>query len=121
MNENYDVLFLGGLFPIEIEKQIYMKSKNSIQNAANKLQWSIVTGLDSILNKPVKILNMLFLGSYPKNYQDSFIKSFRFSHVTGAQDFNVGFINITVIKEIFRTLALKKPLISWIHEKRNEK
>jgi len=121
VNENYDVLFLGGLFPIEIEKQIYMKSKNSIQNAANKLQWSIVTGLDSILNKPVKILNMLFLGSYPKNYQDSFIKSFRFSHVTGAQDFNVGFINITVIKEIFRTLALKKPLISWIHEKRNEK
>jgi len=121
VNENYDVLFLGGLFPKEIEKQIYMKSKNSIQNAANKLQWSIVNGLDSILDKPVKILNMLFLGSYPKNYQDSFIKSFRFSHAAGAQDFNVGFINITVVKEIFRTLALKKPLISWIHEKRNEK
>lgn len=120
MSNKIDIVFLGGVFPKEIEEKVYQKSRGSIQNAANNLQWSIINGLDSMLGKPLKILNMMFIGSYPKKYDDIFINSFNFSHANGANDYNIGFINITILKELFRLQALKKTLRKTLRTWNNE-
>lgn len=109
------MIFFGGLYPKEIENEVYRKSISGIQNAANHLQWSLLQGFDHNLSKPIKIFNMMYIGSYPKNYHDAVIKSFRFSHTGKSKDYNIGFINITVIKEIFRYLALLRPLKIWMN------
>lgn len=109
------MIFFGGLYPKEIEKEVYQKNIRGIQNAANQLQWSLIHGLDQNLSKPVKIFNMMYIGSYPKNYRDAIIKSFQFSHNGKSKDYNIGFFNITVIKEIFRYLALLRPLKKWMN------
>ena len=43
---DYEVLFLGGLFPNGYENELLKNSKRNVQNAANNLQWSLVRGLD---------------------------------------------------------------------------
>ena len=36
------VLFLGGVFPKDLEIEIKDKSKGIVQYAANKLQWNLI-------------------------------------------------------------------------------
>ena len=66
--QNMDILCLMGLFPDEFREEIQKDSKKGIQNAANKLQWAIVKGLDQIQDVNVSIINSLYIGSYPKKY-----------------------------------------------------
>lgn len=119
--DNYDMVFFGGLYPKEIEEEVFKKNKSGLQTAANTLQWSIIKGFDQLLKKPIIIFNMMFIGSYPKNYRDIYIKPFRFSHRNRAKDYNIGFLNITVIKELFQYLAILCPLKRWVNRKSNDK
>lgn len=121
MESELDVLFLGGLFPKEMYSEIYEKSINGMQNAANSLQWSIVKGLDKNLGYPIKILNMIFVGSYPKRYKDIIIKSFKFSHSKGASDYNIGYLNLTVIKQLFLNVIAKKHLKKWSNDSKGRR
>jgi len=116
-----DVLFLGGLFPKEMEKEIYRKSIYKIQNAANVHQWAIINGLDNVLNAPVNILNLLFIGSYPRKYKDIYIKPYKFSHINGAKDKGVGFLNFTIIKHFHEGIILNKPLKDWAKQSSENK
>ena len=43
----YDILFLGRLFPRQLESEIKTKMKTGMQDAANALQWNIIDGLDA--------------------------------------------------------------------------
>lgn len=113
MSSNKDIVFLGGLFPREMEEEIYASSIGTVQNAANVLQWKIVNGLDSNINKPVKIINSMYIGSYPKRYKKLFIPTREFNHIEGAVDINVGYINLFGVKHIFRYNSLKKHLKNW--------
>ena len=112
MNSNRDVnfYFLGGLFPKNLENKIENNSKKNMQNAANILQWNIVNGLDKNLDKSIRILNCLFVGSYPLNYKRAFINEFRWSHKTNTNDINIKFINIFGIKQFSRSHNIKKCL-----------
>jgi glycosyltransferase involved in cell wall biosynthesis len=118
--EELDIVFLGGVFTKEKCNEIYTKSKGNIQYAADALQWNIINGLEENLNRPINIVNTLFVGSFPKLYGDIYIKSFRFSHKSGAQDNNIGFLNIFGIKQIFRAINLGHELKKWA-KKQNEK
>lgn len=111
-----DVVFLGGLYPKHMYKKIYDRSLSGMQNAANNLQWNIVEGLDAISKNPVSILNLMFVGSYPKRYKDILIKSFSFSHCSGAKDYNIGYFNVTGIKQILLNSASKRHLKRWVNE-----
>ncbi|WMJ78081.1 MULTISPECIES: glycosyltransferase [unclassified Sedimentibacter] len=113
-----DILFLGGVF----DNDSYIKkSKKSVQNAANLLQWNIVNGIESGLEKPVNILNSVFVGSFPEQYSEIFIKSYNWNHVKGALDRNVGFINIAGIKHITRACNLSKEIKKWASQESGEK
>lgn len=115
------VLCLLGLFPKEYEKNILLDSKQNVQSAASKFQWGIVDGFDCIEEIDFKILNSLYIGSYPQRYRRVKIPSFAFSHAEGAEDFNVGFTNLTFYKTMSQYIGLKKHIDAWIKENKDEK
>ena len=73
-----DIAFLGGLFPRETEGEILEKSIGAVQAAANALQWNLVEGLDAHLERPVKVINSLYIGAFPGKYRDLWIPSYSF-------------------------------------------
>ena len=112
-----DILCLMGLFPKEYESTILRNSKGGVQYAANKFQWGIVNGLDGIESVHFKIVNSLYIGSYPKRYKELKIPSFQFSHSNNAKDINVGFTNFTFLKNFSRYTGIKKQVDEWAKEK----
>lgn len=111
MNENSSkIIFVGGIIPKEIENDVILNSKGSIQNAANNLQWEIIRGLDVNTNNSVQIVNSLYIGSFPLRYKKSIIRSFKFSHNGISEDNNVGFINLPYVKMISRAFSIKRTL-----------
>jgi len=105
-------IFLGGIFPETQLPFITDSSIGNIQNAADAFQKKILTGLDSTSNSAVIILNLPFIGSYPKYFKHAFFPSCklnfgRFSHVTGLK-----FCNIFGIRIVSRFIAALTSLLS---------
>ena len=92
-----NLIFIGGLFPKELRKDIEKNSKGVIQNAADSLQWAIVKGLDHYTTN-LQIINLPYVGSYPNRYRTFKIDSFSFSHNKKSHDWNVGFVNVSLYK-----------------------
>ena len=109
----YDIAFLGGLFPPDYESEIYSDSIGLVQVAANTLQWNFVRGFDSLNVQPVHIINSLYIGSFPNHYKKLFIPTFQFNHHNDSEDINVGFCNIYGVKQYFRYYSLKPYLKKW--------
>ena len=117
MYDNLDVIFLGGLFPKETESEIIKNSIGSIQNAANNFQWELVKGLEANLSNNIKIINSIFVGSYPKRFKKINIKTYNFSHLeSGSNDINVGYCNLTIIKHFHRYISLRAHIKNWIQD-----
>lgn len=121
MKPNIDFLFLTGLYPKEKEKEIFENTKGNLQVAADSLQWGFVKGLNQNLKNPVKIINSLFVGSYPRRYKKLIIPSFRFGEECDGMGINVGFLNLTFIKEFSRYFTLKFALRKWAKEQGSNK
>ncbi|ABX43850.1 glycosyltransferase [Lachnoclostridium phytofermentans] len=121
MYNNLDIIFLGGLFPKEKEEDIINNSIISVQNAANNLQWEFVKGLDENLPKPIKIINSLYIGSFPKRYKKLTIDTYKFHHaLQNSHDINVGFLNLPIIKNFSRYHSLKTYFKKWALNKSGE-
>lgn len=121
MSNNMDILFLGGLFPKETESEIINNSIGAVQNAANVLQWHLVDGLDENNEKPIKIINSLYIGSYPKRYKKMFVKTYEFNHGKNSTDINVGFLNLTGIKHYSKYYSVKNYLKKWAIDGQTDK
>lgn len=106
--KDMNIILLMGLFPPQIRADIELNSKGAIQYAADALQWSFVRGFDLFSN--VKIINLPFIGSYPLRYKKLNSDTFNFEHTERANDINVGFINLSVIKIFSRYINVKKEL-----------
>jgi hypothetical protein len=65
---NTEYIFVGGVFPKELEKEIINNSKGSIQNAANVLQWNLIKGFDENIGDNFSIMSVPFIGSFPLRY-----------------------------------------------------
>lgn len=111
-NKEQDIVCLTGLFPEEYVDEINKYSLTGVQNAANKLQWGIVKGLDG-LGENVTIFNSIYVGSYPRLYRKIMIPTFHFSHGLEKNDINIGFINIAGIKVLSRYYTVKRELDKW--------
>lgn len=117
-----NILFLSGLFPKEIEEDIIENSIRNVQNAANNLQWELVKGIEENVNKPITVLNSLYIGSYPLLYRKLIIKTSRFSHNSGkSQNINVGFFNFVGLKRISKYCSLKPYVRDWILSNKDSK
>lgn len=108
MLDKEQVFFLGGVFLKNYLNIIEKNSKDSIQYAANNLQWSMIEGLDANLCCPVYILNEMFIGSYPKRYTEKKIDTFKWNHSEDSTDINIGFYNLILYKHLSRILNGKK-------------
>lgn len=111
-NKEHDIVCLTGLFPEEYVDEINKYSLTGVQNAANKLQWGIVKGLDA-LGENVTVFNSIYVGSYPRLYRKIMIPTFHFSHGSEKNDINIGFINIAGIKVLSRYYTVKRELDKW--------
>ena len=109
-----NILCLMGLFPEEYEEEILKSSLSGMQNAANKLQWAIVEGLNHQDGAQISILNSLFIGSYPRKYRKAVIPSFPFCVNGKEQGRNVGFLNLPFVKYFSKYRGLKKQIDQWV-------
>jgi len=64
------VLFLGCLFDKQEEQVLLNKSKIGLSGAVNTYQWNLIRGLETMLNRPVDIINVLPVGTYPFYFKD---------------------------------------------------
>ncbi len=103
------IIFLTGLFPDNLEKQIQADSKKTIQYAANTLQWNYVQGFDYYSS--LTLINLPYVGSFPFLYKKLFLPTIPFQHIPGASDISLGFLNLPLIKNIHRYVKAKKQLI----------
>ena len=103
-------VFLGGMFYDGQEAEIDANSNSLPQTASNKLQWNLIRGLEQNLKSPLTLISAMFLGDFPLGYKKAVIKNQEFNHtdIAGHKDYSVGFLNIPIIKHIFRKNAIKR-------------
>lgn len=111
-----EIFFLTGLFPDNKQEEIIENSKGVIQYAADRLQKNIAKGLSHHFNS-VHLINSIYIGSYPKFYKKIEIKSENFTNVADSQNFDVGFINLPVLKNFSRFFNVKKILQDKLDKK----
>lgn len=116
-----DIAMLTGLFPKNAKEEIIQNSIGVIQNAADALQWNLVEGLDTNMETPVKVINSLYIGSYPQRYKKAVIHTEAFQHAPGANDINVGFLNLPLIKHYARYVTLRPHLKAWATDGKEDK
>ncbi len=107
------LLFLGGVFPRDEEASIVARCRGPVQGAANALQWSLITGLDVVMRRPISVLNAVFVGPYPQHYSRIWIAGRRWSHAPGARDKSIGFVNLFAVKHLWRVAALTVSACRW--------
>lgn len=113
-------LFLGSLLPKEIEAEVIEKSHNQMVTAANALQWNLISGLEENLAHPVDLVNLLPVYSFPRYYSDWILPTRSFSHTPGAEDVDVGYINIAFVKQFFKYAGLFSKVNAWIQKNQND-
>lgn len=113
------VLFLGMLYPEDIREEVVKKSHKLMETAMDAFQWNLISGLEANLSHPIDIINMLPVYSYPKHYTDWFIPTRVFSHTNGAEDVDVGYINIAYIKQLVKFMGLYSEVNAWVQKNRN--
>ena len=111
-------IFLGSFFPKEEESSIEKKSLRHTQTAANVLQWKLIEGLTKNCDNKYKFCTGISVGSYPQKYKDFLIKSADYSYKEKNDVRKIGFINLSILKQI----AYHKSYISEIKRtfKRNQ-
>lgn len=105
-------LFIGGMFFPSTEEEILKNSKGMVQNAANKLQWLYVRGLESNLGEKMDILNSVYIGRYPKAYKKMWIKSKKIKYQNRFV-MDVGFVNLPVLATYTKYYNMKHYLYKW--------
>ena len=104
------MLFVGCLFDREKEKEYLEKSKSGLSNAVNTFQWNCLEGFFQN-GMPATIVNVLPVGTFPKQYKDLILKSETWKALDKTHQ-QVGCINLPFIKQWQRSRAVKKILKS---------
>ena len=96
------------------------KSKVTLTLADHNLNYNFIRGFDDLLERKTDLVNRVPIPSFP-SYRKIFIKSRKWSHTPGANDTDVGFINLPVLKQITRRLNIFRYLKKEIKLYKNEK
>jgi len=115
------ILFIGGVFSKEMEGEILEKSRGTVQYAANKLQWNFIDGLMNIDEVDLQVLSAPFIGAYPNDYRDLYIKEYSFKYKGLVPCQCVAFCNIWGYRNISRKKSLKKQIYNFFSIKSSEK
>ena len=94
---NVKLLFLCGIFA---EKQLNFVTQNSIgviQNAADVLQKNLIFGLDKNTTSGITVINLPFVGSYPKRFRVPYFPAVREAMGERSVVLGFGFVNIFLL------------------------
>ncbi len=117
-----DILILGSMFPSGMEDEIIKKSRAStLQFAANSHLRMIIDGIEENVGAKDTVLNILPIGSYPKRYSDAFIKTFNYSYGLQNNHINVGYCNITLVKQFSKPHRLVRAALRWAKMHENDR
>jgi hypothetical protein len=105
-----NIIFLGGFFPEDVLKEVVSKSKQVVQNAANNFQWAFINGLKQNLNNGLTLITAPFIGYYPFYYSELYFQNSYFSFDDKSENVIVGFLNVPVLKNIFKYYNIHKHL-----------
>lgn len=108
--------FLTCLIPKHLAQVVQKRSRHSMQDAANALQWNIYEGLCQNLDVPPKLLNVLPVSSFPQYYSRAFIHGQAFHAGNAVVNQNIGFCNIKLLRKYHQPCKIYKALIAWCKE-----
>ena len=97
-----EIVFLGGIFCNGQLELISSKSTGVVQNAADSLQKKIIEGLDENLIEGVRVLNLPFVGSYPRRFGQIWFPSFFEPFGQRSVVIGRGFLNLSGVKLLSR-------------------
>lgn len=103
------MIFLGTMFDPQDEKQILKKSKIGVQNASNIFQARVLHGLRKNGVNNVKVLNVLPVGVWPKQYSCLLLKQKRWT-IFSYDCLEIGSLNVPFFKQLIREYYVKKQL-----------
>ena len=113
--EKDDILFLSGIYPEEMEDRLKDPSVNhNIQIAADVLQKNIISGLETFLQKPLKLINAPYVGVYPRGSAIWRFGRAAFSHCEGADDVNISFWNLPAVRHMSIYFSSKSDIKKWV-------
>ena len=121
MFDNLDILFLGRLFSRKNEKEIRAKARVDMQDAANVLQWNLIDGFVANGCKKMNVVSYLPIDSWPSHYQEAFVKNEIHTISDSVRFHQVGFCNITKIKQILNKRICNKAAKKWASDNNGKK
>lgn len=99
------IVFLGGIFPDSQIDYIRKNSSGVIQNAADALQKKLIHGFDAQVNDGVLVLNLPFVGSFPKLFRKIYFPGGVEKFGLNTSVVSIGFVNLIFLKIVFRFVA----------------
>ncbi len=96
---------------------IIKNSRFMIDNAANSFSQKLIKGFKHNINSDLIVINCSFIGSYPKYYKKIYYKSVGDIH---NNIYDISFINIFLIRNMFRYFGIRKCLRKILAKYRNE-
>ena len=114
------IIFCSSIFDLSEYEDMKKKSKVALTLADHNLNYSFIQGLDSLLDNKVTLINSVPTPSFPA-YRKILIKNKKWHHISGANDVNVGFINLPILKQLTRKHNIFKQLKKEVTAFKNEK
>ena len=109
-----EYIFLSGIFTSKMQKSLIDPKKNrNIQVAADTLQKHIIAGLEKNLNRPIKLLNVPFIGASPMKCKVPYVHGSRIANMTEKHTYNIGFLNFPLIRQISIYRQICRKLDKW--------
>lgn len=101
-------IFLGGFFPKDTESFLLSRCIDNFQIAANALQWKFIEGIEALIEKPISLLTLPFVGDFPRHYRDWNVPGCEFSHRHEACDLSIGYFNLMLLNHFSKYFQGKR-------------
>ena len=88
------VIFVGLMFSEKSLKAAHKYSPRGVQMAPHNFQTNLISGIEACDVTEVDVVNVIPVGSYPKNYKKLFVKGEKW----GKDNLEPSFINLPWIK-----------------------
>lgn len=106
------IIFLGGLFLPSQKRMIEEQSIGFTSSAADALQKALLRGLVAMSGSAVTLINLPFIGSYPRLFRRPYFPAVRSERVGAVPARGMGFLNVRFVKVAARFFAALRGLIS---------
>lgn len=117
-----NLLFLGGIFSDKDKDAIVKKSRHGFQSAADTLQKNYINGFcQSESVERITVINLPFIGAYPKRYEDLYYSPLAKEDSLGrARVLNIGFFNFLLVKNFHKIYLAIRHILAQLKAQPSE-